>query len=178
MGPPGVGKGTQAKIISNYLQILHISTGEILRSEINKRTKVGDIAKSFIDIGKLVPDNIILDIVTNTIRNHEGYLLDGFPRTIPQAIGLDNILSKSGHFLNMAINLIADEDELLNRIIKRGKYSKRSDDISNIIKERQTIYWEQTAPLIQYYEKKNILQNINGVGTIEDITQKILKIIN
>tara|TARA_B100000427_G_C15493814_1_gene588875 strand:- start:201 stop:746 length:546 start_codon:yes stop_codon:yes gene_type:complete len=180
MGPPGVGKGTQAKILSDKLKILHLSTGEILRNEIAKKTKIGKTAKSFIDHGKLVPDGIILDIITEKTldkQSNDGYLLDGFPRTIPQATGFDKILYKMGHKLNIAINLIAEEHELINRIIDRGKISGRSDDTLKIIKERQKIYWEQTSPLIDFYNKKNILKNINGIGKIEEITERILQVI-
>ena len=180
MGPPGVGKGTQAKILSQNLKILHLSTGEILRKEIQNKTKIGKIAKSFIDRGQLVPDNIILDIISQQISTGKikyGYLLDGFPRTIPQATGFDKILKKMGHNLNAAINLIADQNELITRIINRGKISGRSDDTLKIIQERQKIYWKQTAPLIDYYEKIKILKNIDGIGRIENVTQRILKVL-
>ena len=180
MGPPGVGKGTQAKILSHDLKVLHLSTGEILRKEIQNKTKIGKTAKSFIDYGQLVPDNIILDIISEKISTEEtkyGYLLDGFPRTIPQATGFDKILKKLGHNLNAAINLIADQNELITRIIDRGKLSGRSDDNPEIIKERQKIYWKQTAPLIDYYDKMKILKNIDGIGKIEDVTQRILRVL-
>ena len=191
MGPPGVGKGTQARILAKNLEVFHLSTGEILRKEIKNKTKIGKIAKSFIDHGNLVPDDIILDVITKKILTEEtnnGYLLDGFPRTIPQATGFDKILKKMEHNLNAAINLIADENELINRmnnffgktvvinrIINRGKISGRSDDTYKIIQERQKIYWKQTAPLIDYYDKKKILKNIDGIGRIEDITKRILQ---
>ena len=181
MGPPGVGKGTQAKIICKKLNIIHISTGEILRNEIRQNTKIGLIAKSFINIGKLAPDDIILDIIDDNIKNENyirGYLLDGFPRTIAQAQGFDKILKKREETLTMVINLTANTNELINRIIKRGKDFGRSDDILEIIKERQKIYLDQTAPLIEYYNKKNILKNINGIGKINEITNRILKILN
>ena len=180
MGPPGVGKGTQAKILSHDLKVLHLSTGEILRKEIQNKTKIGKTAKSFIDYGQLVPDNIILDIISEKISTEEtkyGYLLDGFPRTIPQATGFDKILKKLGHNLNAAINLIADQNELITRIIDRGKLLGRSDDNPEIIKERQKIYWKQTAPLIDYYDKMKILKNIDGIGKIEDVTRRILKVL-
>ena len=180
MGPPGVGKGTQAKILSQSLNIIHLSTGEILRSEIQMDTKIGKIAKSFIDHGNLVPDNLILDIISEKISietQNEGYLFDGFPRTIPQATGFDQLLIDRGHNLNAAINLTADENELIKRIIDRGKSSGRSDEAIDIVKKRQKIYWKQTAPLIDYYQKKNILKNINGIGEVEEITERILQVI-
>tara|TARA_Y100000816_G_C26050824_1_gene550937 strand:+ start:637 stop:1197 length:561 start_codon:yes stop_codon:yes gene_type:complete len=181
MGPPGVGKGTQAKILSEKLNVIHLSTGEILRAEIRKDTKVGKIAKSYIDYGNLVPDDFILKIISKIISaniSNKGYLFDGFPRTIPQAIGFDSLLDEVGHNLNAAINLTADEDELVTRIIERGKISGRSDEAINIVRKRQKIYWSQTAPLIKYYQDRNILKNIDGIGGIEEITRRILKVIN
>ena len=181
MGPPGVGKGTQAKILSEKLNVIHLSTGEILRGEIQKDTKIGKIAKSFIDQGNLVPDDFVLDIISKQISTsvpNEGYLLDGFPRTIPQAVGFDTLLTEIGHSLNAAINLIANENELIERILERGKISGRSDEAVDIVKKRQKIYWNQTAPLIKYYQKKNILKNIDGIGEIEEITKRILKVIH
>ena len=180
MGPPGVGKGTQAKLLSKKLNIIHLSTGEILRGEIRKNTKVGKIAKSYIDQGNLVPDDFILEIISKQISANvpnEGYLFDGFPRTIPQAVGFDTLLTDFGHNLNVAINLTADEDELIKRILERGKISGRSDEALNIVKKRQKIYWKQTAPLVKYYQNKNILKNIDGIGGIEEITKRILKAI-
>ena len=181
MGPPGVGKGTQAKILKEKLGVIHLSTGEILRTEIQKDTKVGKIAKSYIDYGNLVPDNFILKIISKKISaniTNKGYLFDGFPRTIPQAVGFDSLLNEIGHNLNAAINLTADEDELIKRILERGKISGRSDEAIDIIKKRQRIYWTQTAPLIKYYQNKNILKNIDGIGQIKEITKKILKVIH
>ena len=153
MGPPGVGKGTQAKILSKTLNITHLSTGEILRSEIQKNTKIGEVAKSYIDHGNLVPDDLILNIISKKISvriQNKGYLLDGFP----------------------------SEDELIKRILERGKFSGRSDESVDIVKKRQKIYWAQTAPLIKYYQYKNILKNINGIGEVEEITKSILEVIN
>ena len=180
MGPPGVGKGTQAKILSKVLDVTHISTGEILRNEIRMNTKVGKISKSFIDQGNFVPDKLILDIISEKISikiPNEGYLFDGFPRTIPQATGFDKLLIEMGQKLNAAINLTADEDELIKRILDRGKRSGRSDEAIDIVKKRQEVYWTQTAPLINYYQKRNILKNINGIGRIKEITERILQVI-
>ncbi|MAL64573.1 MAG: adenylate kinase [Candidatus Marinimicrobia bacterium] len=181
MGPPGVGKGTQAKILSKKLNITHLSTGEILRGEIQKNTKIGEVAKSYIDHGNLVPDDLILNIISEKISvqiQNKGYLLDGFPRTIPQATGFDKLLNKINHNLDFAINLTANEDELIKRILERGKFSGRSDESVDIVKKRQKIYWAQTAPLIKYYQYKNILKNINGIGEVEEITKSILEVIN
>ena len=181
MGPPGVGKGTQAKILKEKLGVIHLSTGEILRREIAIKSDIGEIAKEFIDQGKLVPDNFLLDIVRERIKKPDcfnGYLLDGFPRTIPQAIGLNTINKTHSNHLDAAINLTADEDELIKRILIRKKRDpNRSDDSLSIIKKRQQVYWKQTAPLIDFYKKMGILKNVNGLGDIEEVTKLILELI-
>ena len=181
MGPPGVGKGTQAKILKEELGIIHLSTGEILRREIAIKSDIGEIAKEFIDQGKLVPDNFLLDIVRERIKKPDcfsGYLLDGFPRTIPQAIGLNTINKAHRNHLDAAINLTADEDELIKRILIRKKQDpNRSDDSLLIIKKRQQVYWKQTSPLIDFYTKMGILKNVNGLGEIEKVTKLILELI-
>ena len=180
MGPPGVGKGTQAKIIKNELKIAHLSTGEILRKEIEMGTKVGLIAKDYIDKGQLVPDQILLDIINDRIvlpDCNNGYLLDGFPRTLGQANGLEKIMRSLNHSLDMAISLTADEDELINRLIKRGRKSGRTDDTPEVIRKRQKIYWVQTAKILDFYQNKNLLKNIDGLGKINEITNRILAVL-
>jgi len=180
MGPPGVGKGTQAKKIIEYFNIVHISTGSLLRNEIRKNSDIGVVASSFIDKGRLVPDKTLLSMVKKRLSKTDcdnGYILDGFPRTIDQASGLEKILEKMGHNLDFAISLYAEKDELVSRLIKRGNDSGRSDDNIKIIIERQKIYWEQTAPILDFYKKKNILNNINGLGKINIVTKRILKVV-
>ena len=180
MGPPGVGKGTQAKIIKNELSIAHISTGEILRKEISLGTQVGLLARDYIDKGQLVPDHILLDIINDRIvlpDCNNGYLLDGFPRTLGQANGLENIMKSLSHTLDMAISLTADEDELINRLIKRGLESGRTDDTPGVIRKRQKLYWVQTAQIIDFYKGKNLLKNIDGLGEINEITNRILAVL-
>ena len=167
LGPPGVGKGTQASAICNHFNILHLSTGDILRSEIENKSDIGLEAKSFMDQGELVPDTILLKII-----------LDGFPRTIPQADGLNQILLEQKQSLDVVVSLDANEEELVNRLIKRSLDSGRSDDSPDIIKQRQRVYWKQTAPLLEYYKNLNLLKNVNGIGEIEQITERILKAID
>ena len=179
MGPPGVGKGTQAKIIKDKLRIAHISTGELLRQEIAEKTEVGIVAKKYIDQGKLVPDNFLFTIVNERLGQSDcknGYILDGFPRTLKQANGLEKIMGSFDHCLDRAISLYADEDALVERLVKRGKNSGRSDDTSNIIRNRQKIYWQQTAPLLDFYEERGLLDNVNGLGEIKEITERILTV--
>ena len=181
MGPPGVGKGTQADRIKDKLKILHLSTGDILRAEVEAKSVIGMDAKLYIDLGKLVPDYILIEIVKERISKDDcenGYLLDGFPRTLPQAEGLDEMMHSIGHDLECAISLTADEDELVERLIKRGKESGRSDDTPEVIRNRQKIYWEQTAPLLDFYHGKGILKEVDGLGKIPEITERILDVLN
>lgn len=177
LGPPGVGKGTQAKKICEYFKIAHLSTGDILRSEINERSKIGSKAKKFIDRGQLVPDETLLDIINNRLKKSDtkmGYLLDGFPRTIAQANGLDKIMKNIHHELNSVISIFADEAELVSRLVARGKESGRSDDTLGVIKQRQKVYWKQTATLLDFYRKKSLLKEIDGIGKIDLITNRII----
>ncbi len=177
IGPPGVGKGTQAKRICDHFGILHLSTGEILREEISQNSLVGHTAKQFIDKGKLVPDNVLLDIMSIRLNQNDcknGYCLDGFPRTIPQAEGLELILQNLQRPINAVISLDADEKELIQRLVLRGKNSGRTDDTSDVIKQRLDVYRKQTAPLLEFYSRRNLLQSIDGVGKISEITQRIL----
>lgn len=177
LGPPGVGKGTQAERLKDHYQIIHLSTGEILRGEMSALTSIGIQARQYIEEGKLVPDDILLNMMDNRLRQDDcenGYLLDGFPRTIPQARGLGKIMDDIGHLLDAVINLTADEEELITRLLRRAESSGRSDDTEIVIRERQKVYWTQTAPLIQYYESRNLLKEINGLGSIEEITERIL----
>jgi adenylate kinase len=177
MGPPGVGKGTQANIIKDTYNIPHLSTGEILRNEIEVKSDIGLIAKNYIDDGLFVPDNILLKILENNIsrsNSSNGYILDGFPRNLQQVEDLNDLINKLDHTIDIVISLTADEDELIKRLIKRSKEPGRSDDTVDIISTRQKVYWKQTAPIIAYYKKRGILKEVNGLGTIQEITKRII----
>ena len=181
LGPPGVGKGTQAKKVCEHYKIIHLSTGEILRKEISDKSEVGNQAKTYIDNGNLVPDNVILRIIENRLKDNDaqhGYLLDGFPRTINQAEGLQKIMLQLKHKINSVISLTANEEELILRLINRGKDSGRSDESPEIIRHRQKVYWRQTAPLLEYYNEKKVLKKVDGLGNITDITKRILETID
>ena len=181
LGPPGVGKGTQAKKVCDHYKIIHLSTGEILRKEISDKSEVGNQAKTYIDNGNLVPDNVILRIIKNRLKANDaqyGYLLDGFPRTINQAEGLQKIMLQLKHKINSVISLTANEEELILRLINRGKDSGRSDESPEIIRHRQKVYWRQTAPLLEYYNEKKVLKKVDGLGNITDITKRILETID
>ncbi len=178
IGPPGVGKGTQATRLKNHFNIVHLSTGDLLRKEIADRTPIGEKAKIYIDQGHLVPDAILLDMIEIKLQepaSKNGYLLDGFPRTIPQAEGLDKLLEKLNQHLDAVVSLHADEAELIHRLTLRGRESGRSDDTPEIIHQRQKVYWSQTAPLLDYYRKQGLLKQVNGIGPVPEITDRILK---
>ena len=180
MGPPGVGKGTQADIIKDIYNIRHLSTGEILRNEIKLGSEIGIIAKNFIDDGLFVADDILIKIIENNISNSScsnGYILDGYPRNLQQVTILNELLTKLNHTIDFAINMVADENELIMRLIKRSQDSGRRDDTVKIITKRQKIYWEQTAPIIQYYKDLGILKEVNGIGKIKEISQNIIEAI-
>ena len=180
LGPPGVGKGTQARRICEKYKIIHLSTGAILRKEIFDKSAIGIKAETYIDKGDLIPDNLMLDIIKNRLKENDvqqGYLLDGFPRTINQAEGFQKIILQLKHQLNIVISLSANKEELIKRLIIRGKDSGRSDESPKIIRHRLKVYWKQTAPLLKYYNEKKILKNIDGLGNIADITKCILETI-
>ena len=175
-GAPGSGKGTQSDLIKKNYNLAHISTGEVLRREIKNETELGIIAKSYIDKGNLVPDELIcyiLDSVLDDIKDAEGVIFDGFPRTIPQAEALEKILEKRGSNVSVLLDLQVDEDVLIKRLLERGKISGRSDDNEETILSRLNVYHSQTEPLAKYYKGKNKHVAINGTGTIEDIFNRI-----
>ncbi|MCS7075784.1 MAG: adenylate kinase [Bacteroidia bacterium] len=180
-GPPGAGKGTQSEKIIAEFNLFHISTGNILREEVKQQTPLGMAAKAVMDAGKLVSDDIILQMVEKVIQEHKhkvkGFVFDGFPRTIAQADGLMALFQKLGLSLSGVISLTVDEPELINRLLKRAQASGRTDDTEEVIKKRQEVYRNETVPLLQYYQERNLLYNVNGMGTIEEIYQNIRNIL-
>ncbi len=180
MGPPGAGKGTQAKRICEKFKIPQISTGDILRKAIQDQTPLGLEAKKFMDAGELVPDEVVIGIVEERLKAKDcdnGYLLDGFPRTLKQAEALDNLTEKLNKKINYVINLEVAEEEIVKRLLKRAEIEKRADDTEDVIRNRMKNYYNQTIPLIDYYRKKNLLVNIQGIGSIDEITDNILKVL-
>lgn len=181
-GAPGSGKGTQSdKMIAKY-GFKHISTGDVLRNEIKNGTELGKTAKGYIDNGQLIPDDLMVNILASVYdsfgKEHEGVIFDGFPRTIPQAEALKKMLAERGHKVAAMIELDVPEDELMKRLILRGKQSGRSDDNEETIKKRLTVYHNQTAPLIDWYEKGGIHHHINGLGELDRIFGDICKVID
>ncbi|CAN5298413.1 adenylate kinase [soil metagenome] len=181
-GPPGAGKGTQAEKIKNHYNIPHLSTGNIFRYNIKNETSLGKKVKSILDAGELVPDETVVDLVVDELQKPEyekGYILDGFPRTIPQAEALDEFLSTQNTKINLFLNLEVPEQELIDRILSRAE--GRSDDTPDKIKKRLDVYHKETAPVLNYYKKQNLVKRINGVGTVDNIfgrTKEILDKIN
>lgn len=175
-GPPGVGKGTQAEIIAAKLDLEHISTGAILRQAVSEGTDLGKKAKEIMDKGNLVPDEVMNGIVKETLSkiSKSGFILDGFPRTVEQAEALSAIFDELKMNSVLVINLIADENEIIDRLLKRG----RSDDTRETIMNRLKIYFESTKPVKDFYEKKGIVIDVEGVGDINDISEAILAEIN
>lgn len=173
-GPPGAGKGTQANLISEEYQIPHLSTGEIFRSAIKNETKLGKEVKSILDAGDLVPDEKVVALVEEELKDQkyeDGYILDGFPRTVPQAKAFDRILNKKGKSLDAFLQLQVPQVELVDRILSRGE--GRSDDTPEKVKNRLEVYWNETQPVLDYYEKQSVVEEIDGVGTIEEIFGRI-----
>lgn len=176
MGPPGAGKGTQAQIIMQDYSIPQISTGDMLRAAVKNGTEMGKKAQEYMNAGKLVPDEVVIGIVRDRLQEDDakqGYILDGFPRTTEQANALDTMLHELGQKLDAALNLDVPEDELVRRLLDRAQKEGRPDDTEPVIKQRLQTYREQTQPLIDYYEKKGILKQIDGLGSMDDITGRI-----
>ena len=180
-GAPGSGKGTQSERIVEKYGINHISTGDVLRAEIKNGTELGKTAKGYIDQGQLIPDELMIDIlasVFDSFKDSKGVIFDGFPRTIAQAEALKKMLAERGQDVSVMVDLEVPEDELMVRLIKRGKDSGRADDNEETIKKRLHVYHSQTAPLIDWYKDEKKYQHINGLGTMEGIFAEICEAID
>jgi len=180
-GPPGSGKGTQSELIISKYGLHHISTGEILRQEIKKQTELGAIAAGYIKAGQLIPDELIIKILADVLDANpeaKGFIFDGFPRTIAQGEALDQLLREKNTSIIAVLNLVVDEEELLNRLIKRGEESGRTDDDPVVILKRLEVYHNQTEPLKEFYKKKGKLFKIKGNNSIEDVFEKIIEVLD
>lgn len=203
MGPPGAGKGTQAERICQHFGILQISTGDILRNNVKNETQLGMYAKSYMDAGKLVPDEIIIDMIREELQKtkyNNGFLLDGFPRTIPQAIALDNLLGEINIEIDSVLQLEVDDNIIIERLSGRRTcrtcnrtfhilYNpppdpkdcdrgvcdiyQRDDDKEETVRNRLQVYHQSTKPLIDYYKQKSLLETINGVGELDEVFRRI-----
>lgn len=182
-GAPGSGKGTQSdKLIEKY-QLFHISTGDVLRDNIKRGTELGAIAKDYIDKGQLIPDDLMVSILADVLdANREqarvGVIFDGFPRTIAQAQALDAMLVERGTGVTAVVGLEVPEEELVQRILLRGKLSGRADDNLETVKNRLDVYHNQTAPLRDYYQKQGLYRAIEGLGAIDDIFGRICAVVD
>jgi adenylate kinase len=181
-GPPGAGKGTQSeKLVKDY-QLVHLSTGDIFRFNIKNNTELGQLAKSYIDKGNLVPDEVTINMLQAEADKHpeaKGFIFDGFPRTTAQAIALDAFLNSKNSSISLMLALSVSEDELIKRLLLRGKDSGRADDSDEaIIRNRISVYNEQTAIAAEYYNQQNKYHQIDGIGSIEEIYQRLQNVIN
>ncbi|WP_425432504.1 adenylate kinase [Geodermatophilus pulveris] len=182
LGPPGAGKGTQAQVIAGQLGVPAISTGDIFRANVSGETELGLQAKSYMDAGDLVPDEITVAMVKTRLAETDakgGFLLDGFPRTIAQAEQLKESLHELGDALDCVLELVVDEDELVRRLSGRrtlvdGQWVQRSDDEPETVRHRLQVYREQTAPLSGWYEAEGLLSRIDAIGAVEEVTQRAL----
>jgi adenylate kinase len=176
MGPPGAGKGTQAKVVAERFRIPAISTGDIFRSNVSNGTELGRKAKEFMDAGEYVPDEITNLMVRNRIDESDaepGFLLDGYPRTLAQVEELDGMIKFTGHELDAVVVLTVDAEELVQRLLARAETDGRSDDTEDVIRRRQEVYAEQTEPLIDVYRDRNLLIEVDGMGEVDDVTRRI-----
>ncbi|HIP93667.1 MAG TPA: adenylate kinase [Desulfurobacteriaceae bacterium] len=175
LGPPGAGKGTQAKIISQKYNIPLIVLGDILREAVKNQTELGKIAKKYMDKGELVPDEIVCKIIKEALikvnAKERGFILDGFPRTLEQAKALEKMLKELDLSLDKVLFLDVPDEELIKRMLARG----REDDTVDIIKNRLKVYYEKTTPVINYYEEKGILEKVDGLGDVDKVTLRIEK---
>lgn len=177
LGPPGAGKGTQATRIAERLSIPAISTGDIFRTNIKEKTELGQRVESILASGGYVPDEVTNEIVEDRLTwpdADHGFLLDGFPRTSGQVEALDAMLSRKGHALDAVLELTVDEDAVVERLLKRAAIEGRADDTEDVIRERQAIYRRETAPLAEHYAQAGLLVQVDGMGEVDEVTERIL----
>ena len=177
MGPPGAGKGTQAVVLSERLGVPHVSTGDIFRANVAGGTPLGLEAKRYMDAGEYVPDSVTNEMVRDRLGQSDaeaGFLLDGYPRTVAQVDELADMLAGHGVALDRVVELTVDRDEVVARLVKRAAEQGRSDDTEDVIRRRQEVYAEQTAPLTAVYEAQGLLVRVDGMGAVEDVTARVL----
>jgi adenylate kinase len=176
MGPPGAGKGTQAKVVAEHFGVPAISTGDIFRFNVSEGTELGVKAQEYMDAGEYVPDEITNLMVRNRIDESDaepGFLLDGYPRTLAQVEELDGMIKFTGHELDAVVVLTVDGEELVQRLLSRAETDGRSDDTEDVVRRRQEVYAEQTEPLIGVYRDRNLLIEVDGMGAVDDVTKRI-----
>ena len=177
MGPPGAGKGTQAKFVADRFGIPAISTGDIFRANVSEGTDLGIQAQHYMDQGEYVPDEVTNLMVRRRIDQPDaqpGFLLDGYPRTLAQVEELDGMIRFTGHRLDAVVVLTVDPEEIVARLVQRSEVESRADDTEDVIRRRQEVYSEQTAPLIDVYRDRHLLVEIDGMGEVDEVTARIL----
>lgn len=181
-GPPGAGKGTQAEFLKQKYQLVHISTGDVFRYNIKNETELGTLAKSYMDQGQLVPDEVTINMLSAEVDKNtdaKGFIFDGFPRTEAQAIALDNLLCEKNSQINAMVALEVDDEILVKRLLNRGKTSGRPDDANeDVVRNRIQVYYNETAVLKSYYEKQEKYFGVDGVGSIDEITERLSLVID
>jgi adenylate kinase len=177
MGPPGAGKGTQAKIIADRLRVPAISTGDIFRANVSQDTPLGREARRYMDAGDYVPDEVTNAMVRDRISQDDarhGFLLDGYPRTVAQVEELDRMLAAAGSSLDAVVVLTVDNEELVARLLHRAEVEGRSDDTEDVVRHRQDVYHEQTEPLLAVYAERGLLVEVDGMGEVGEVTARVL----
>ena len=176
MGPPGAGKGTQAALVADHFGVVHLSTGDIFRASVAAGTELGVTAKRYMDAGEYVPDSVTNAMVRARLGESDverGFLLDGYPRTLAQVEELDGMIAYTGHRLDAVVVLTVDAEEIVMRLLQRSQLEGRADDTEEVIRRRQELYAEQTAPLIDVYRERGLLCEIDGMGEVDAVTERI-----
>ncbi len=174
LGPPGAGKGTQAGMLTSELGYVHLSTGDMIRDEMSRGTELGKFAKTFYDKGDLVPDETVIDMIKERLAGAENVILDGFPRTVPQAASLDDQLYRIGVALDKVVYFSVDIDELIDRLEKRRDIEGRVDDEPEAIRHRMDVYDRETAPVVDYYRDGDRVIQIDALGTIDEVRDRLI----
>jgi adenylate kinase len=180
IGPPGAGKGTQAKLLEQTLRLPQVSTGDLFRYNLKNRTELGQLAQSYMDKGELVPDEVTVAMVKDRLSQADaagGAILDGFPRTQAQADALNQLLAELGGHIAVVPNIVVDREELIRRLMKRAQIEGRADDSEDTVRNRMRVYEEQTKPLLEYYERRGLVVDVNGLQSIEAVQQDLHRVI-
>jgi adenylate kinase len=180
IGPPGAGKGTQAKMLEQSLGMPQVSTGDLFRHNLKNETELGKLARTYMDKGDLVPDGVTVAMVKDRLAREDaarGAILDGFPRTQAQATALDGLLAELGGRITVVPNIVVDREELVQRLLKRAQTEGRADDSEETIRNRMRVYEEQTKPLLDYYEQRGLVVDVNGRQNVEAVQRDLLQVI-
>jgi adenylate kinase len=180
LGPPGAGKGTQATRIAARFGVPHVATGDIFRTNVKASTQLGLEAKAYMDRGDLVPDDVVIRMVSDRLASADcadGFLLDGFPRTVPQAIALESVLAHGQRPLDMVLRFVVDDDEVVTRLSSRRAAEGRSDDAEEVVRHRLEEYHAKTEPLEFFYMERGLLRDVEAVGTVDEVTERAMKVL-